>query len=311
MLNSLENRDNGSRNAIVKLDKRSLLSDPHLAHGDDASCIPIRALVSGLSEAARLARWFAVATIVQMLTDESGHGQTGHDQAFIFAGFVGPVSHWERFSHEFDRLLKSAPAMGPREFKKQVRRENPDKRIIRAVELMTECELHGFRFKIAHDDFLKLQTVGYRIAPEEDRRYFKNQYFIAFITTLLLLMAGARHNSEYKVQLIYDDEVHERRKLESAYKLFRDWAKKTPDILSYLAKHPLPQSDTDFHPLLMADALAYHSHKAHVEAAHGRLYDNPLWETLQKVEFYADEAWNDKDLSGLIDRLRAKSATPR
>jgi hypothetical protein len=293
--------------AAVEPDKRILSADPHLGHGEDAPRVSTRALVSGLSEAACLESWLAVATIIQMVTDESGHGQIGPDQAFIFAGFVGPVPHWERFSHEFTRLLKRNPAMSPREFKTQVRRENPDERVLRSVQMISDCSLHGFRFKIAHDDFLKLQALAYRIVPTDERFFFRNQYFIAFVSTLLILMAGARHSSEYKVQFIYDEEMHEERKLKAGYKLFRDWAKRTkPEILDYLYRNPFPQPDAAFHPLLMADALVYHSYKAHVAAAHGRRHINPLWESLQGVEFYADEVWDDNDLSGLINRVKGR-----
>jgi hypothetical protein len=35
--------------------------------------------------------------ILQVAIDESGYGQTGADEAFLFAGYVAPVRQWETF----------------------------------------------------------------------------------------------------------------------------------------------------------------------------------------------------------------------
>jgi hypothetical protein len=271
--------------------------DEHLTHGGDAPCIQIRALVSGFSARVRIERQVVVGEIIQLAVDESGHGQSGHDEAFLFAGYVGSVPDWENFTHGFDALLHESPAMTPREFKRQVRSPNPDSRIIRSIDLANECSLRGFRYKINHNVFVALQALVLSTKDRDSYDYFKNSYFIAFAGTLLFLMASVRNKPDYQVELIYDEEMHERRRLERGYREFRKWAgQEHPEILEYIARRPVPRNDLKFWPLLLADALAYHSHKNHVESANGREYTHPLWIALKDIRFVVDDGWSTIDL---------------
>jgi hypothetical protein len=58
-----------------------------------------------------------------MFLDESGLGQAGLGEAFVFAGFMGSVPAWEHFAHEWDRLLRESPVLTAKGFKNLLRRK--------------------------------------------------------------------------------------------------------------------------------------------------------------------------------------------
>jgi hypothetical protein len=115
------------------------LVDEHLSHGDDAPCIQIRKLVSGLSPAKRLERYLV---LFQMFLDESGYGQTAMDEAFIFAGFIGGVPQWEDLAHQWDTLLNESPVLSAEGFKKSLRCTRNSKRIEKFVAALANSKLH-------------------------------------------------------------------------------------------------------------------------------------------------------------------------
>src|SRR5580700_4644118 len=104
------------------------LYDEHLQHGDRAPCVQIRRLVSGLPPKLRQNRLFV---ILQVGLDESGYGQSGPDEAFVLAGYMGPITHIETFTHIWDEVLNRPPALTVRELKKRVRwRKKIDERAL-------------------------------------------------------------------------------------------------------------------------------------------------------------------------------------
>jgi hypothetical protein len=53
------------------------------------------------------------------------------------------------------------------------------------------------------------------------------------------LLAEIRNDPDAKLEVIYDEEMHERKRLEHGYKLFREFAQKIdPTLLTKLAKEP-------------------------------------------------------------------------
>ncbi|HUY19648.1 MAG TPA: hypothetical protein VMV15_10515 [Candidatus Binataceae bacterium] len=245
--------------------------------------------------------------ILQVGLDESGYGQTGADEAFVFAGYVGPVTHIEAFTHVWDDILKREPALSAKKLKKLVRsRHSPDPRVKLLVETVRACHLHGVRFKIVQDDHSAMMKM---IAPltvnnPRARLISSNPYFFAFMGLLLRLIGEIWNDPDAKIEVIYDENIQERPKLEQGYALFRTFAEKFgPKFLGKLAKDPVPRNDEEFFLLRAADALAWHSHKAHVQTCHGRDYENEIWEALNSVPFFVDEHWKIDDLREVVESM--------
>lgn len=109
--------------------------------------------------------------------------------------------------------------------------------------------------------------------------------------------------------MIYDENLAERRKLEGGYKLFRGWAtERHPELLSMLAKDPIPQNDAIFSPLLVADMLAWNAHRDHVEAVNGREHTSEAWAALRALRFCADETWDMVDAADAIIQGKARGS---
>src|ERR1700684_4530957 len=85
-----------SRGDYVDVDSARLLEcsddeDEHLQHGDSAPCVQIRRLVSGFAGGRRRRRLMIPLVAPQLVVDESGYGQTGPTETFVFSGFMGDV----------------------------------------------------------------------------------------------------------------------------------------------------------------------------------------------------------------------------
>src|SRR5712692_7803810 len=117
----------------------SAANDNHLLCDDDAACMHIRKLVSGLSRVKRDRRYLM---IIQLFLDESGYGQTDPHEAFIFAGFFGGVRQWELFAVKWDELLKEPPALTAKGFKSLLRRERNSWRVANFVQVLHECGVY-------------------------------------------------------------------------------------------------------------------------------------------------------------------------
>jgi hypothetical protein len=271
--------------------------DEHLTHGDDAPCIQIRRLVSGLPPKIRWKRSFV---ILQVGLDETGYGQTGADEAFIFAGYIGPVTHIEAFTHVWDRLMNLPPPLSVHELKKRVRwLRKIDPRVLALAHVIHGAHLHGVRFKVRPNDYQEMTDLLRPIQMKIPERMHmsKNPYFLAFLGIFLHLVGMIWNDPDTKVEVIYDENLQERKRLEEGYRQFRFFCEiAAPKFLTKIAKEPLPRNDEEFSLLQAADALAWHSHRAHVEGAHRRDYTNGLWSVLNSVPFFVDTDWTGDDL---------------
>jgi Protein of unknown function (DUF3800) len=281
--------------------------DEHLSHEDDAPCMQVRHLVSGLPRRLRANRWFVVVKprILQIGLDESGYGQTGPHEAFVFAGYAAPVRYMENFTHRWDSIMREEPPMTVHELKKRVRwRQKTDPRVLQMIHTIGESELKGVRFKISDDEYkAMIADVAVRDSlPRPTPRLFAdNSYFFAFMAIFLRLMTGMRSEPNVKFEVIYDANMSERSKMEIGYKLFYELLQKNhPEFVAMIAKDPIPQSDEDFTPLQAADALAWHSHRDHVEGSNGREYANEMWNALENIPFLIDLPWTRNDLLQLF-----------
>ncbi len=126
-----------SRNGLSAANE--LPVDDHLLCGDDAPCIRIRKRVSGLSRAKRDQRYLV---IIQLFLDESGYGQTGPHEAFVFAGFFGSVRTWENFAHKWEALLKRPPILTAKGFKTLLRRKRTSDRVVEFVKVLNDSGVY-------------------------------------------------------------------------------------------------------------------------------------------------------------------------
>ncbi len=239
--------------------------------------------------------------VIQVNLDESGYGQTGPHEAFLFAGYAAPVKYMEDFTHRWDSILREKPAMTVHELKNRVRsRQKTDPRVLRMINAIGDSSLRGVRFKIAGDDYQKMLRVvaADKLLPiPPPRLVADNPYFFAFTALLIHLVSGAGEDATVKFEIIYDENLTERKKMERGYKLFYDHLRAShPELLRMIAKDPIPRNDEEFSPLQAADALAWHSHRHHVERSNGRKYISEIWGALMKIPFLVDESWNHEKL---------------
>ncbi|MGA3229003.1 MAG: DUF3800 domain-containing protein [Candidatus Binatus sp.] len=262
--------------------------DEHLTHGDDAPCIQIRKFVSGMAPTRRDGRILVI--LHQLVVDESGYGQTGPRDCFIFAGFFGTVRKWENHAHKWFDLLNQAPALSAKSFKRLLRKERNSERVLGFVGALKECEL--FRISVciprkAYENAILAEIPKFRkLGLSEDAIWIvRNEYYFAFfciIDSILIPMELAADKSD-KLQVIYDENIHERGKLKSGY---REFLVSMPEDAARLKGEPIGDTDDDVLGLQSADLYAWHLHRDLVEKEHGREHRDSVWEALKTIKEY-------------------------
>jgi hypothetical protein len=275
--------------------------DEHLQHGDDAPCIQVRRLLSGFPHRIRSNRWFVTLQVLQVGLDESGYGQSGADEAFVLAGYIGPVTHVEAFTHLWEKVLNKPPAMTVHELKKRIRwLKKIDERALILAAVVNACHLRGIRLKVKDFDYKAMNKALSPLARNaRDARHFEeaNPYFFAFAYLLPRLAFAFWKNPDVEFEVIYDENYRERKRLEEGYRFFRQVVgSHFPELLSKFPMDPIPRPDEKFSLLQAADALAWHSHRAHVENANGRIYENKLFDVLNAIPFEIDHTIDGKDM---------------
>jgi Protein of unknown function (DUF3800) len=278
-----------------------LAVDEHLSCGDEMPCIQVRRLTAGLSAAVRLGRYFVTIEIFQTSVDESGYGQTGDDEAFVFAGYGGRVTQVEDLMHKWDEILNEHPRWSIRELKERVRQDEPDERIKRLIKAIDESGVGALTFLITPDAYQKWITVFHaRLRSRPPKVFAGGPYFFAFMTLLLRTMVGV--SADGKVELIYDENLAERRKMECGYRRFlRELKEDHPDLLPRIAKDPVPRNDEEWLPLAAADMLAWHTHREHVERSNGRPYVSEAWTALKNIRSHVEEIWTVKKVLEILN----------
>jgi len=250
--------------------------------------------------------------ILQVGLDESGYGQTGANEAFIFAGYAGSVTQVKEFTHLWDRVFNLEPVMSVQEIKKRVRLRgaiDPKVRLFSAV--VHACRLNGVRYTVSPDDHAAMMKALDEAFPKADQKIrrlrFGGPYFFAFMAVLMALIEMVLNDPDAKIEVIYDENLGEKRKLKTGYRMFRKFLEVVaPEVLAKLAKDPIPRNDEEFSLLQAADALAWHSHRDHVEHANGRRYENEIWSNLNSVPFSVDVHWTrEKLLEAVAETARA------
>lgn len=232
---------------------------------------------------------------------ESGYEQNGSEEAFIFAGFVGPLREWEAFAHGWAQRLNKRRVLSAQGFKTHLRRTPNSKRIGGFVRVIKKCgKLYRVSVTIPNtayktavlDQIPKWRKRGLRA---ELLRIIDNPYYFGFyaimMQVLLPMVWLLAENAQLEV--IYDENIQEAEKLKASYK---DFLATNPEA-KQLRREPRGETDDQFMPLLAADLLAWHMHRDFVERQLGREYQDTVWTALNELPTCPPLVLNEADLS--------------
>jgi hypothetical protein len=119
--------------------------DEHLSHVEagDAPCLQVLRLISGFDPRMRSDRWFVMieSKAFQAVLDESGYKAADENDVFVFAGYMGKVADWAKFTHDWGDIIRNHPELEDTEVVKGlVRFTGPysDHRAIKLVKAVTD-----------------------------------------------------------------------------------------------------------------------------------------------------------------------------
>jgi hypothetical protein len=236
--------------------------------------------------------------IFQATLDESGYRAADAkypDDAFVFAGYIGKVVDWENLGHVWQLLVVKFPELQDAEFVKALMRWTGPKSDHRAVALMDAVvenrNLGSVRWILPYREFRSALPAG-----GDDMLYFFGWF--AVLTRLLGLI---RLVPRVTLQLFYDENVHEEKRLQDGYEQFRSFVeRKRPDVMSMLPYRPQPKSGRDFWPIRAADALAWNAHRDYIRTAKGKSHSNALWNLLDSGPQAFKDLYTAKDLREVL-----------
>jgi hypothetical protein len=238
----------------------------------------------------------------QLILDEAGMGQTGPDEAFIFAGYLGTVRAWESFMHKWVPLLKHPRPLSAGGFKNLVRRKRRNKDRLRGfVSVIKECRLHRVSVtipRIAYENAILVELPQWerRGLDADAIKLIRNEYFFGFWAVAMhVLLPMSWTNDQLRLEIIYDLNVQEVEKLKQGY---RDFQLTVPEE-RFLKGEPHGETDDDFMPLLAADMIAWHIHRDYVETQLGRIYQDPIWNELKALSTYPPMILDESDLRSM------------
>jgi hypothetical protein len=284
------------------------LYDEHLQHGDSAPCVQIRRLVSGFERSNRERRLMIPLVAPQLVVDESGYGQKGLTEAFVFAGFIGDVHQWEDFTHYWAPIMsEDRPWTADRLKRNRGKKDHP--RILRLIEAIGKSGIARIQFRIPDSDYqiaVKGNLQSWFRNKEIDEEGFKrldNPYLFAFYSNLLSVLGAIREHEGVELDVIYDYNIEHRERLEDAYQGFLE-SDIPAEVKAMLPKVPIPRNDKTFMPLQAADLLAWHTHKDFVETKEGNIHADAVWLALKDLPKVVDDTWYANDLRLAIRGLR-------
>jgi hypothetical protein len=231
--------------------------------------------------------------VLQASLDESGYGSSIPNDTFVFAGYIGSVSQWTQFTHEWNELSIEHPEiLNTRTVKGLMRTpdENVDPLAVQMMQAVCDAGLCSIRWSISYSDFHAVPKAA------ED-----GLYRVAWTATLIRTLAEIRHGN-FTLDLFYDQNIGEENKVQKGYREFRDWIDaRRPDVVKMLPYRPTPRSDDEFWPLRAADALAWNTHRAILQKSRNQQHSNALWTVLDSGPKCFDVTWTAKDLRDVFE----------
>lgn len=244
----------------------------------------------------------------QLVIDESGYGQKGLTEAFVFAGFIGDVQQWEDFIHYWAPIMNEQPLWTAEKLKAK-RGTKDNARILRLVEAIGKSGIARIQFRIPDEDFevaVRRNLQSWFRNGEIDEEGFTrldNPYLFAFYSNLMSVLGAIREHEGVELDVIYDCNSEHRERLENAYQDFLE-SKISAEVKAMLPKMPLPRNDKTFMPLQAADLLAWHTHRDFVKSKEGSVHADAVWLALKDLPKVVDDTWDANDLRLAIRGLR-------
>jgi hypothetical protein len=229
----------------------------------------------------------------QAVLDESGYEADDPkypDDLFVFAGYFGKVADWEKFTHDWDAILTTNPELKDADVVKKLFRHRKSKSDARALKLLSAVtdnrDLGAVRWQLPYLEYRKV-VVTHILGGDE------NLYVFAWFGVLLRLIAEIRDLPNATLDLIYDENIYEEKKLQVAYGTFYKWLTTNhPDTARILPREPTPRSDKDFWPLRAADAIAWNTHRHYICKQASKPFSNPLSRLLDSGPSAFVETWD-------------------
>jgi len=244
----------------------------------------------------------------QLVIDESGYGQKGLTEAFVFAGFIGDVQQWEDFTRHWAPIMNEDPLWTAEKLKAK-RGTKDSARILRLVEAIGKSGIARIQFRIPDEDFevaIRRNLQSWFRNGEIDEEGFTrldNPYLFAFYSSLLSVLGAIREHKGIELDVIYDCNSEHRERLENAYQDFLE-SKISAEVKAMLPQMPLPRNDKTFMPLQAADLLAWHTHRDFVKSKEGSVHADAVWLALKDLPKVVDDTWDANDLRFAIRGLR-------
>ena len=235
---------------------------------------------------------------LQLFLDESGLGQTDF---FIFAGFLGTVRMWERFTRAWQPLLNEPPKLSAKGFKNHLRRKRNSKRLLDFVRILADSGVHRVssiipRVAFERAIFDELPKWQGRLEPEVIQ-LLQNEYYFGFWHILMhVLLPMSWVNKNLRLEVIYDLNIQEEVKLKTGY---RGLIENVPEA-NLLADEPHGESDDELMPLQAADLVAWHVRRDCLEAEAGRKHNDTVWAALKSLSTYPESILNENDLRQIV-----------
>jgi hypothetical protein len=224
--------------------------------------------------------------MLQVCIDDT---RTEPDQgpAFILAGFMAKVQHWEHFADEWQAHCRAKPTIQFLKGKQAFECSGPfkgwttterDKKVLGFVSLITKYRLKGVLCLINHQQFArypgKLRLLGNPILKEP-------AYTAVAAVTCAVLGSILKSGTLEKVSFIYDEKVVSRKELESGHRSMRDMIpKRAADLVAH---EPKFEDDEEFLPLQAADLFAHYFGKNTYLLPLGRRVDSPIWDAMSNI----------------------------
>jgi hypothetical protein len=242
--------------------------------------------------------------IFQLCIDESGYGQTGPDDAFVFAGYLASLKTWEIFTHRWGSV---APGLSLQKLKKLFH-SKPDNRSADGNDLLKQYvsvigRLRLFRLSIcipavAYQKAFK-QQLSSRDFDRDILYLHDNQYFMAFYGLMISALTAMKDwPPDACLRIVYDRNIREAAKLKDGYRDYLDNA--SHDQLTRLVGEPIPEDDEGFVPLQAADLIALHIFRDYRARRRGTRHDDWVWAYLRDLPVLQDHLFEETDLRGLF-----------
>ena len=242
---------------------------------------------------------------IQVAVDDSNRGQE-NAPAFILAGFMATVPHWETFADEWQNELNREPPISLLKAKEAINlrknfagwtEEERDARLLSFVEIVRKHAFASIRTILVKRDFDRIL--------KSSKGVFRNLYPEATIALITRVMHFAeKRRMRQPFEFIFDTNILSPNQLQNIRREALEYM--TPYQARYISKF---RHDTDdhFYPLQAADLFAGYFREQLIAEAEGRTFESPVFAALMKIHCI-DAPVTERLLNYLARRVRERNA---